>query len=79
LNPTAIIEVLSKKTEMLDRKDRFKSFRRTKSVVEYVWVDQYEAAIEYFYKNENGDWIINEPITEGVLKLRTLPFELAVE
>jgi Uma2 family endonuclease len=79
MNPTAIIEILSKGTEVLDRTDKFVSYRRTKSIKEYILVNQYEASVEHYYRDDDNKWVIQEPITEGVLKLRTTPFELKLE
>jgi Uma2 family endonuclease len=76
MNPTAIIEILSKTTEGLDRGDKFKSFRLTKSVREYILVNQYEACIEHYYRDENDTWQFGEIYTEGVFRLNTQPLEL---
>ena len=78
-NPTLIIEVLSKSTEGIDRGDKFKSYRQTPSIKEYLLVSQKEKSIEQFYKDENGRWQIGDIFTEGTFKLQTLPFELSVE
>ena len=78
-NPTLIIEVLSKTTEGIDRGDKFKSYRQTPSIKEYLLVSQKEKSIEQFYKDENGRWQIGDIFTEGTFKLQTLPFELSVE
>ena len=78
-NPTLIIEVLSKSTEGIDRGDKFKSYRQTPSIKEYLLVSQKEKSIEQFYKDENGRWQIGDIFAEGTFKLQTLPFELSVE
>ncbi|MBL7814068.1 MAG: Uma2 family endonuclease [Saprospiraceae bacterium] len=78
-NPTLVIEVLSESTESFDRGDKFKSYRQTPSMREYILVNQKEKCIEQFFKNEKGRWQIGDIITEGSFKLETLPFELDVD
>ena len=75
MNPTIILEVLSNSTEALDRGDKFKSYRLTKSVKEYILVNQYAPYVEHYYLNENGRWQLDD-YTEGVIPLKTTPFEL---
>lgn len=79
INPTLIIEVLSDSTEKFDRGDKFKSYRNIATFREYILVSQEGACLEQFYKNDKGTWEICEIVTTGSLKLKSLPFELAVE
>ena len=79
VNPTLIIEVLSDSTEKFDRGDKFKSFRNIATFREYILVSQEGACLEQFYKNDKGTWEICEIVTTGSLKLKSLPFELAIE
>ena len=78
-NPTLIIEVLSDSTESFDRGDKFRSYRQTPSMKEYIVVSQKERCIEQFFKDEKGRWQISDIITEGTFKLETIPFELSVD
>jgi Uma2 family endonuclease len=79
MNPTVVIEVLSKRTEGMDRGDKFLSFRRTKSVKEYILVSQYEPKVDHYFTDEDGKWQFGEVYTEGTLTLKTTPFELKLE
>ncbi len=78
-NPTLIIEVLSDSTEGFDRGDKFRSYRQTPTMKEYIVISQKEKCIEQFFKDESGRWQIGDIITEGSFKLQTIPFELSVE
>ncbi len=78
-NPTLIFEVLSDSTETFDRSDKFRSYRQTPSMKEYILVSQKEPCIEQFFKDEKGRWQIGDIITEGTFKLETIPFELSVD
>lgn len=78
-NPSLIIEVLSDSTETFDRSDKFRSYRQTPSMKEYILVSQKEKCIEQYFKDERGRWQIGDIITEGTFKLETIPFELSVD
>ena len=49
LNPTVIIEVLSKTTEAYDRGKKFKSYRQLDSLQEYILVAQDSPHIERYF------------------------------
>ncbi len=60
LNPTVIIEVLSKSTKNYDRGEKFKLYRDIASLKEYMLVDSESIHIEIFRLNENGHWVLEE-------------------
>lgn len=77
LNPTLIVEVLSKSTESYDRGEKFAMYRTIPSLQEYVLVSQKTEHIESFFKNEQGIWQLAEAKgTEGILPLYSLDIEL---
>lgn len=78
-NPKAVIEVLSDSTEAFDRGDKFKSYRKIASLEEYILINQKDACIEQFYRDESGRWQFGDIITEGVFRMRSLPFELSID
>ena len=77
VNPRVIVEVLSDSTESFDRGDKFKSYRQIPTLQEYILVNQKQACVEQFYRDETGKWIFGDIISEGVFKLKSLPFFLA--
>jgi len=54
LNPTVIIEVLSKSTRNSDRREKFKLYRDIKTFKEYIGVDSASIHMEVFTVNERG-------------------------
>jgi Uma2 family endonuclease len=60
LNPTLIVEVLSKSTEVFDRGDKFALYRKIESLKEYVLVSQTEPRVETFVRLEQGGWTFTE-------------------
>ncbi|MBK9001632.1 MAG: Uma2 family endonuclease [Myxococcales bacterium] len=56
LNPTVVVEVLSKSTEAFDRGEKWEGYRRLASVVDYLLVSQTAAKIEHFQRQADGSW-----------------------
>jgi Uma2 family endonuclease len=70
LNPSIILEVLSKSTSSRDRGDKFTFYRSIPEFQEYILIDQYQIHIEQFSKTPEGNWLLRESDDEdGVLTL----------
>ncbi len=69
LNPTVIIEVLSKSTKNYDRGEKFKLYRDITTLKEYILVDSESIHIEIFRLNKNGHWELEEynSLTDAVI------------
>lgn len=73
LNPTVVIEILSKSTRLKDRNEKLDSYMSLESLTDYVLVEQDEMRVEHFIKksekestarllNENADRLVLESI-----------------
>jgi Uma2 family endonuclease len=60
LNPSLIIEVLSKTTENYDRGRKFIQYRRIESLQEYLLVAQDEPRIEQYLRQPSNEWLLSE-------------------
>lgn len=60
LNPTLIVEVLSKSTESHDRGQKFTYYRQIESLREYILVSQSQPRVETFSRQESGEWVLKE-------------------
>ena len=60
LNPTVLIEVLSRSTKNYDRGEKFKLYRDIPTLREYVLVDSESIHIEIFRLNANNHWELEE-------------------
>ncbi len=60
LNPTVVIEVLSKSTEARDRGEKFSEYRGIASVKDVVFVSQYRMRVEHYVRQANGEWMLHE-------------------
>lgn len=60
VNPTVIMEVLSKSTETYDRGFKFELYRRINTLKDYFMVSQDKISIEYYSRNDDDSWILKE-------------------
>jgi Uma2 family endonuclease len=60
INPSVIIEVLSKATRNYDRGDKFKLYRDIATLKEYILIDSETVSIEAFRINDGGHWELEE-------------------
>jgi Uma2 family endonuclease len=60
LNPTIIVEVLSKLTENYDRGDKFAHYRRLDTLKEYILVAQHKHHIEHYRRQPDNKWLFSE-------------------
>ena len=77
LNPTLIVEVLSKSTEDYDRGRKFAHYRTVDSLAEYVLLAQDKVHVERFTRQAKDRWQLWE--TDDVderLKLESIGCEL---
>jgi Uma2 family endonuclease len=58
LNPTLIVEVLSRTTEAYDRGDKFEQYRRLPSLDEYVLIAQDQYRVERYLRQSGSEaWV----------------------
>ena len=57
-NPCVFIEVLSPSSEVRDRGEKFRAYRKLDSFREYVLISQSTPLVETFLRNEDGSWRI---------------------
>jgi Uma2 family endonuclease len=79
VNPTLIVEVLSKSTQAYDRGDKFAAYRTIPGFQEYVLVDQYSRHIEHYVKTSTKRWDFQEyDETDIVVPLKSIDLEVAI-
>lgn len=57
LNPTLLIEVLSRTTEAYDRGKKFEHYQTIPSLTEYLLVSQDSFRVEQYLRQENNRWL----------------------
>lgn len=79
LNPTLIVEVLSKSTEDYDRGGKFEHYRTLDSLQEYLLVAQERCHIVHYTRQPDNTWLLSETtLFEDRLQLPSLTAELIV-
>lgn len=71
LNPTVIIEVLSKSTEDKDYNQKLQEYRRIPSLKEYIIISQDKPQVERFLRQDDINWLYTA--LEGIDKNIDLP------
>lgn len=73
LNPTVVIEVLSKTSEARDRGEKFSDYRATESVRDIVFVSQHMARVEHYVRLANDEWTLHDVADPaGEIKLSSI-------
>lgn len=60
LNPTVLVEVLSRSTADYDRGRKFAYYRHLESLAEYLLVAQAEVHVEHYTRQSDGSWRLEE-------------------
>ena len=77
LNPTLLVEVLSKTTEAYDRGKKFDHYRTIAALREYVLVSQDEPMIQRFLRNDDETWTLTAVAgLEQTIALRSIGVDL---
>lgn len=80
LNPTLIVEVLSKSTEDYDRGRNFRHYRSIPSFAEYLLVAQDEYRVEQLTKQTATRWLLSEfRSPEDVIQLESIRCSLSLK
>ncbi len=60
LNPTVIVEILSKSTEAYDRGEKFAQYRTLDTLTDYLLISQDQPLVERFTRQPDGGWLLTE-------------------
>jgi Uma2 family endonuclease len=79
LNPTVVIEVLSKSTEARDRGEKFSDYRANKNVREIIFVSQHVPRVEQYVRQATDEWIFHD-VTDlaGLITLASIDCTLSL-
>jgi len=79
LNPTVLVEVLSKSTEAYDRGEKFAHFRKLPSLAEYLLIAQDTVHVEHYVRQPDHQWLLSETDhLDGRVPLPAIGCELAL-
>lgn len=79
LNPTLVVEVLSKSTESYNRLAKSAYYRTIESLVEYLLVAQEEYRVEQYVRQADGRWLLSDVRSlDSVIELQSIGCSLAL-
>lgn len=79
LNPTLIVEVLSKTTAGYDHGEKFEHYRKLELFEEYLLISQERCYIEHFVRQTDNRWLLSEyEQLQDVIELPTIACCLAL-
>src|SRR6185295_7731370 len=79
LNPTLVVEVLSKSTESYNRLAKAAYYRTIESLVEYLLIAQEEYRVEQYVKQTGGHWLLSDVVSlESTVDLQAIGCSLAL-
>ncbi len=64
-DPCLIVEVLSPKTESIDRREKLEAYKKIPTLRAYLMVSQSERKVERHWKDDQGEWRRGELAGEG--------------
>ena len=78
LNPSLIVEVLSKSTQNYDQGDKFFYYRSIPQFEEYILVSQDQYYVMQFNKTQEGKWLLSEYMgVNSTLSLNSAEFQIS--
>jgi len=79
LNPTILIEVLSKSTEAYDRGEKSENYRQLESLAEYLLISQDKCHVEHYVRQPDRQWLLSETdALEQTVRLAAIGCQLAL-
>lgn len=80
MNPSVIVEVLSKSTMDYDRNEKFELYKALPSLREYILVDSRSVLVEQFCKDGEGNWVLRnyDKLTDRLM-VETVKVDLLLE
>jgi Uma2 family endonuclease len=60
INPTLLVEVLSKSTASYDRGEKFEHYRKLASLAEYLVIAQHKYHVEHYVRQPDNQWLLAE-------------------
>ncbi len=79
-NPLLIVEVLSESSELYDRGEKFKTYRRIPGFREYILIEQRYPLVEVFFKVDDKTWQYRAyEQLDQIIQLGSIEAEISME
>lgn len=77
--PCLIVEVLSPSTETYDRSRKFRLYRKSPSLQDYLLVSSTSIEMDLYHKNAAGDWLIINYQAGDTIELKSINLSFPIE
>jgi Uma2 family endonuclease len=77
--PCLVVEVVSKSTESIDRREKTTFYRRIPGLRAYWIVEQENRRIGRHWREAGGEWQYDEIVGEGIIPCRCLETEIRLD
>ena len=77
--PCLIVEVLSVGTEAFDRGSKFRMYRKTPALIDYLLVSSTGLEIDLYHKDEAGNWLILNYQEGNTIELQSINLSFPIE
>ncbi len=78
-HPCLIIEILSPSTEAYDRGNKFRRYRRSTSLQEYVLVSTTEMCLEVYQPTERGRWELTTYTDGELVEFKSVNLSVSID
>jgi Uma2 family endonuclease len=78
-HPCLIIEALSLSTEAYDRSKKFRKYRRSATLQEYVLVSTNDVCLDVYRRNDRGKWEVETYLEGDLVELQSINLTVAIE
>ena len=79
LTPLVIVEVLSRSTQLRDRREKLNAYRDLPSLRDYLMIAPDAVSVEHYARDENSDGWINHHYTRRAQIVRLAAFDFEIE
>ena len=79
LTPLVIVEVLSRSTQLRDRREKLNAYRDLPSLRDYLMIAPDAVSVEHYARDENSDAWINHHYTQHAQSVQLTAFDLEIE
>lgn len=79
LNPLVIVEVLSRSTQLRDRREKLNAYRNLPSLRDYLMLSPNAVSVEHYARSENSDAWINHHYTQRAQIVHLAAFDSQIE
>lgn len=79
LTPIVIVEVLSRSTQLRDRREKLNAYRNLPSLRDYLMISPDVVSVEHYARDDDGDAWINHHYTQRAQTVRLAAFDTQIE